>query len=187
VRLHEIKAPEGARKERRRVGRGHGSGRGKTAGRGTKGQKARTGDRIPLHFEGGQTPITMRVGLKRGEGRYMRPRPLVRPEYEIVNVMQLNRFEAGTVVTPGLLIEQGMIDSQGKKGTLVKILGEGELTRPLTVQAHKFSASARERILAAGGSIAILAKPWRPDLPPIFAEEPTQQGSAEVTGAGAVE
>lgn len=186
MRLHEIKAPEGARKERRRIGRGHGTGRGKTGGRGTKGQKARSGDRIPLHFEGGQTPITMRVGLRRGEGRYMRPHPLVRPEYEIVNVARLNRFEAGTVVTPGLLIEHGMIDPQGKKGTLVKILGDGELTRPLTVQAHKFSASAREKITAAGGSIAILAKPWRPDLPPIFSEEPALQDTVRETGAGEV-
>jgi large subunit ribosomal protein L15 len=129
----------------------------------------------------------MRVGLKRGEGRYMRPRPLVRPEYEIVNVARLNRFEAGTVVTPGLLIEHGMIDPQGKKGTLLKILGDGELTRPLTVQAHKFSASAREKIIAAGGSIAILAKPWRPDLPPIFAEEPALPGTAGETGASEVE
>ena len=178
MRLHEIQAPKGARKERRRVGRGHGSGRVKTAGRGTKGQKARAGERIPAHFEGGQNPLSMRVHMKRGVGRFIRPRPLVRPEYQVVNVARLARFAPGSVVSPPTLVEAHLIESQGPKGTLVKILGDGELPQPLTVHAHRFSASAQAKILAAGGAVAVLAKPWRPGVAPVFAPaEPPSAGT----------
>lgn len=142
--LHELKPNPGATHRRKRVGRGIGSGHGKTAGRGTKGQKAR--DQVPLTFEGGQTPLHRRLPRLKG---FKNPN---RKEYTIINVALLEeRFEAGDVVTPELLLERRIIKDLEKDG--LKVLGEGELTKPLTVRAHKFSKSAQQKITAAGGSV----------------------------------
>jgi len=144
--IHELKVKEGARKRPKRIGRGIGSGHGKTATRAHKGQKARSGGGKGPHFEGGQTPLQRRLP-KRG---FKNP---VRREYAEVNVGQLERFEPGTVVTPELLAESGVV-KRLKDG--IKILGKGELTRAVTVRAHRFSRSAAEKIQAAGGSIEVI-------------------------------
>ncbi|GBC95799.1 50S ribosomal protein L15 [bacterium HR16] len=142
--LHELKPNPGATHRRKRIGRGIGSGHGKTAGRGTKGQKAR--DQVPLTFEGGQTPLHRRLPRLKG---FKNP---TRKEYTIINVALLEeRFEAGEVVTPELLLERRIIKKLEKDG--LKVLGEGELTKALTVRAHKFSKSAEQKITAAGGSV----------------------------------
>lgn len=146
MKLHELKPAEGSRKERNRVGRGIGSGNGKTAGRGHKGQNSRSGGGVRLGFEGGQNPLYRRLP-KRG---FTNP---TRKEYAIVNLETLNRFEAGTEVTPELLLETGIV-SNAKSG--IKILGDGQLEKGLTVKANKFSASAKEAIEAAGGKTEVI-------------------------------
>jgi large subunit ribosomal protein L15 len=138
-------------KERKRVGRGQASGTGKTAGRGGKGQKARTGNMNFLGFEGGQMPIQRRIP-KRG---FSNP---FRVEYAIVNVGDLQRIETNEPVTLESLVAAGRLKDQ-RDG--LKILGDGELTKPITVRAHKVSASAREKIEKAGGTIELLAPPPR--------------------------
>ncbi|MCL5257091.1 MAG: 50S ribosomal protein L15 [Chloroflexi bacterium] len=143
MKLHELHPAPGATRERKRVGRGHGSGHVKTAGRGTKGQKSRSGGNIRPGFEGGQTPIMQQLPYKRGFTN------IFRVEYEIVNLNKLEEFPAESTITPETLIERGFVDT----GSRVKILGSGELTKPLHVKAHRFSASARSRIEAAGGSV----------------------------------
>lgn len=145
MKMHELGPNAGAHQKRRRVGRGWGSGRGKTAGAGTKGQKARAGGSIPAYFEGGQLPLVRRLPYRRG---FTNP---FRVEYAIVNLGQLQRLPEGTEVTPESLREVRLVR---KKGPPVKILGGGELTKPLHVQAHAFSAAARAAIEAAGGSVA---------------------------------
>lgn len=147
MRLHDLAPNPGARKRARRVGRGDGSGRGKTSGRGQKGQGARSGGRKPVWFEGGQTPLQRRVP-KRG---FKNPFKKV---YAVVNLDDLNRFEAGTVVTPELLRERRLV--RGRVDG-VKVLGDGELTHSLQVQAHAFSKSAVEKIEAAGGKVEVIA------------------------------
>jgi len=146
MKLHELKPAEGSRKERKRVGRGTSSGWGKTAGRGHKGQKARSGGGVRPGFEGGQNPLYRRLP-KRG---FTNPN---RVEYAEVNLDRLNRFDANTEVTPELLLETGVISSL-KDG--VKILGNGEVTVALTVKANKFSQSAVEKIEAAGGKTEVI-------------------------------
>ncbi|MBE0068841.1 MAG: large subunit ribosomal protein [Thermoanaerobacterium sp.] len=146
MRLHDLKPAEGARKERKRVGRGIGSGLGKTSGRGHKGQKARSGGNIRPGFEGGQMPLTRRLP-KRGFTN------IFKKEYAIVNLSLLDNFEDGTVVTPELLIEKGII-KKIKDG--VKILGSGELNKKLTVKAHKFSKSAVDKIESVGGKAEVI-------------------------------
>ena len=148
MKLHELRAPAGARRERRRIGRGHGSGRGTTAGKGTKGQKARTGGGVPPYFEGGQLPLVRRLPYRRG---FRNP---FRTEYAIVNVAQLAALPAGSTVTPETLVEAGLLHAgEGP----VKVLGEGELAVALHVRADRFSRQAREKIEAAGGSVEELA------------------------------
>ncbi len=147
MKLHDLKPPAGARKRRKVVGRGTGSGHGKTAGRGHKGQKARAGGGSHPWFEGGQLPLHRRVP-KRGFTNIFRKR------YAIVNVADLNRFDPGAAVTPGALQTAGLIREMGDG---VKVLGDGELTRPLSVSAHKFSRAAAEKIRAAGGTVEVLA------------------------------
>jgi len=142
VTLSTLRPAEGTRKARRRVGRGPGSGRGKTATRGTKGLKSRSGARLIPGFEGGQMPLQRRLP-KRGFTN------IFKVAYQIVNVKDLNDFAAHTVVTPELLQVSGKIKSQRKQ---VKCLGDGELTAPLTVQADAFSQTARQKIVAAGGT-----------------------------------
>jgi len=147
MKLHELAPKEGATRERKRVGRGIGSGLGKTCGRGHKGQKSRSGDRkLPSWFEGGQTPLHKRIP-KRG---FKNP---TRVEYEVVNVKTLERFFSdGDEVSPEVLAEKGLVS----KGSLVKILGDGELTKKLKVKAHAFSSSAKEKIERAGGSCEVI-------------------------------
>lgn len=138
MKLHELKPAEGSRKVRNRVGRGIGSGNGKTAGKGHKGQNARSGGGVRLGFEGGQTPLFRRLP-KRGFTN------INRKEFAIVNLSTLNRFEDGTEVTPELLLETGVIS---KLNDGVKILASGAVEKKLTVKAHKFSSSAKEAIEA---------------------------------------
>ena len=148
MKLHELTYTEGARKAngRKRLGRGHGSGTGKTAGKGNKGQNARTGGGVALGFEGGQTPLYRRIP-KRGFTNF------TRIEYAIVNVGQLNAFAEGTEVTPELLIETGLVR---KELNGIKILGVGSLEKKLTVKANKFSKSAVTLIEQAGGKAEVL-------------------------------
>ena len=146
MRLNDLKPAEGSKKNRRRVGRGIGSGLGKTAGRGHKGQKAR--NVIRPGFEGGQTPLHRRLPHVRGF------RNRFRKEYAVVNLDKLERFEAGTTVTPEILMEEGVVKDL-KDG--LKILGDGEIGKAITVRAHKFSKTADEKIKAAGGTTEVIA------------------------------
>lgn len=146
MKLHELKPDQGSRKVRNRVGRGTSSGNGKTSGRGQKGQKARSGGGVRPGFEGGQTPLFRRLP-KRGFTN------VNAKEYALVNLDQLNVFEDGTEVTPALLKEAGIVRNF-KSG--VKVLGNGELTKKLTVKAAKFSKSAEAAITAKGGSIEVI-------------------------------
>ncbi|WP_409296469.1 50S ribosomal protein L15 [Peribacillus sp. SCS-26] len=146
MKLHELKPAEGSRKERNRVGRGIGSGNGKTAGKGHKGQNARSGGGVRPGFEGGQTPLFRRLP-KRGFTN------VNRKEYAVVNLETLNRFEDGTEVTPELLIETGVVS---KERAGIKILAKGNVEKKLTVKAHKFSSAAKEAIEAAGGQTEVI-------------------------------
>ncbi|MBO4217977.1 MAG: 50S ribosomal protein L15 [Erysipelotrichaceae bacterium] len=146
MKLHELQYTEGSRKDSFRLGRGQGSGNGKTAGKGSKGQKARSGGLRKVGFEGGQTPLARRLP-KRGFTNF------ARIEYAIVNLDQLNRFADGTEVTPALLHEVGLVKNL-KDG--LKVLGEGELEKKLTVKANKFSKSAVALIEKAGGKAEVI-------------------------------
>lgn len=146
MKLHELQPAEGSRHERKRKGRGIGSGNGKTAGRGHKGQGARSGGGKGPGFEGGQNPLYRRLP-KRGFTN------IHRTEYAIVNLSELNRFAEGAEVTPESLIESGIVKNP-KDG--IKILGNGEVTVKLTVKANKFSESAVEKIQAAGGKTEVI-------------------------------
>ncbi len=153
VKLHDLKPAVGARRPRRRVGRGIAGKGGKTAGRGTKGQRAR--DTVPVNFEGGQMPLHMRVPKLRG---FNNP---FRVEYQAINLDTLE--ESGLdEVTPESLHAKGLTH----KGALVKILGRGEVSRAITVKAHAFSHAAAQAITDAGGSVEILPKPWGDRRPP---------------------
>ncbi len=144
MKLHDLKPNEGAKKDRKRVSRGIAAGQGKTAGRGTKGQHSRTGFGGHLYRQGGNLPFYRRLPFIRGEGF----RPINRVEYNEVNVSTLAKFQAGTEVTPVVLAEQNMLH---KKQNPVAILGNGDLNIALTVKAHRFTKSAKEKIEAAGG------------------------------------
>jgi len=145
MKLHELRPTEGATKKRKRVGRGLAAGGGKTAGRGTKGQNSRTGGGVHPYFEGGQLPLVRRLPHLRGFKNY------ARVEFEVVNVGALEEmFEAGAEVSPDSLVAAGLLKSASAP---VKVLGDGELTRALTVKANRFSATARAKITAAGGSV----------------------------------
>jgi large subunit ribosomal protein L15 len=146
MKLHELKPAEGSRKRRKRLGRGISAGQGKTAGKGHKGQNARSGGGVRPGFEGGQNPIYRRLP-KRG---FTNPN---RVEYAVVNLDILNRFEEGTTITPELLVETGVV--KNLKGGL-KVLGNGELNKKLTVKAHKFSQTATDKITAAGGATEVI-------------------------------
>ncbi len=143
MQLNTIKPAIGSTKNRKRIGRGVGSGHGKTATKGHKGQKARSGGSIKPGFEGGQMPMHRRLP-KRGFT------PLAKKDYALVNLCQLEIFEAGSVVDAEALLKSGLI-SGVRDG--IKVLATGDLTRALTIKAHKFSATAREKITAAGGTI----------------------------------
>jgi large subunit ribosomal protein L15 len=146
--LHDLRPPKGMKHPKKRIGRGQGSGNGKTAGRGHKGAKSRSGFKFKRGFEGGQMPLHRRVP-KRG---FHNP---FRVEYEVVNLDTLGaRFDAGTVVTLELLVEHRLVSGPG---TLLKVLGRGEVGKALTVRAHKFSGKAAEKIAAAGGATEQIA------------------------------
>jgi large subunit ribosomal protein L15 len=142
VRQSELSPPVGARRNRKRLGRGFGSGRGRTAGKGTKGQKARSGYKVRAGFEGGQLSLVKRLPKKRGFTN------IFRTEYEIVKVGRLNCFQPETEVTPERLVEQRLVRSLKKP---IKILGDGELEKPLVVRASRFTETARRKIEMAGG------------------------------------
>jgi large subunit ribosomal protein L15 len=146
MKLHELSPAPGSRHTRKRVGRGIGSGTGKTAGSGHKGQKARSGGGVRPGFEGGQNPLFRRLP-KRGFTN------ISRKEYAIVNLEELNKFADGTEVTPEVLMESGVIKNP-KSG--IKVLGNGDITVKLTVKANKFSQSAVDKIQAAGGKTEVI-------------------------------
>ena len=144
--LNQLKPVEGARHSKKRLGRGIGSGLGKTAGKGSKGQTARSGGGVRPGFEGGQLPLFQRLP-KRGFHNHSRV------EYSVVNISQLNAFEEGSVVDYDVLLNAGLIKDSFDG---VKVLGKGELTKKLTVKANKFSESAKKAIEAAGGSVEVM-------------------------------
>ena len=145
--LSDLKPSEGSKKNRKRVGRGHGTGQGAQAGRGHKGAQSRSGFKFKRGFEGGQMPLHRRIP-KRG---FHNP---FRVEYAVVNLDALSeRFEAGTVVTPELLRERGLVHGTSRQ---IKVLARGDIAKKLTVRAHKFSGKAAEKIAAAGGAAEVL-------------------------------
>ncbi|MDM8533334.1 50S ribosomal protein L15 [Clostridiaceae bacterium HSG29] len=146
MRLHELSPAEGSTKKRKRVGRGPGSGLRKTAGRGENGQNSRSGGGTRPGFEGGQTPLFKRLGKVGFTNKF-------RKNYSILNVQALEAYDDGDVITPELLLEEGMIK---KLNDGVKILGDGELTKKITVKANKFSKSAIQIIEAAGGKAEVI-------------------------------
>ena len=146
MELHNLKPSEGSTHAKKRLGRGVGSGTGKTSGKGTKGQNSRSGGGTRLGFEGGQTPFFKRMPKRGFTNRF-------RKEFAIVNVSDLNVYENGTVVTPELLLQDRLIR---KVLSGVKVLGDGNLEKKLTVQANKFTGSAVEKIEAAGGSVEVI-------------------------------
>jgi large subunit ribosomal protein L15 len=143
MKLHDLAPPPGAHRKRRRIGRGLGSGRGTTAGKGTKGQKARSGGGVSPKFEGGQLPLVKKLPYRRGFNN------VNRVEYQAINLQALQVFTAGSTVDLAALIAAGLVKNERER---VKILGTGDLDRALTVTAHRFSATAREKIEAAGGA-----------------------------------
>ncbi|MBC7248797.1 MAG: 50S ribosomal protein L15 [Anaerolineae bacterium] len=147
MKLHELRPPEGAKKKRKRVGRGISAGQGKTAGRGTKGQGARAGGGKGPYFEGGQLPLVRRLPYKRGFTN------IWKVNYTPVNLDRLSGFPAGAEISPETLAEAGIIK---RADEAVVILGQGDVNQPLTVKAHRFSASARAKIEAAGGAVEVL-------------------------------
>ncbi len=152
MHLGDLRPAQGAKKRRKRVGRGMGSGHGKTSTRGMKGQKARYS--VRPGFEGGQTPLYRRLRKRRGVGKSARNLGIFRRNYAEVNVGRLDdRFDAGTVVTPELLQQQGIV-----RGSIdgLRVLGQGQLAKALTIRAHHFSASARAKIESAGGTAEVI-------------------------------
>ena len=146
MELHNLKPSEGSTHSKKRLGRGVGSGTGKTSGKGTKGQNSRSGGGTRPGFEGGQTPFFKRMPKRGFTNRF-------RKEYAIINVSELNKYENGTVVTPELLLQDRLIR---KVLSGVKVLGDGILEKKLTVHANKFTGSAVEKIEAAGGSVEVV-------------------------------
>ena len=150
MKLHELKPPPGSHHPRKRVGRGPGSGHGKTATRGQKGQRARTSVNLPKTFEGGQTRLTMRTPKLRGFHNRWKKR------FAVLNLTRLNRFEDGAEIQPESLLEAGLVKDVGAG---IKVLGTGDLRRKLVIHAHQFSAEARRKIEAAGGTAAVIEVP----------------------------
>ncbi len=147
MKLHELMIAKGSRKKRKRLGRGEGSGGGKTAGRGTKGQNARSGGGVPLGFEGGQMPLQRRIP-KRGF------KNIFRKQYQIINIKDLRRFKSGEIVDRDTLLKAGLL----KRAKATKLLGEGDVSYPLTVMVSKVSQTAREKIESAGGKVEVVSK-----------------------------
>ena len=157
IGLHNLQPAPGSRKDRKRVGRGHGSGHGKTSGRGHKGYGSRAGAKDRARFEGGQNPIHMRMRKLRGPNKKMSmPFEPFRTHTQPVNLGDLEaRFDAGADITPETMKAAGLAT---RRGIPVKVLGRGELNKKLTVHAHKFSKSARERIVSAGGTCQVIER-----------------------------
>jgi large subunit ribosomal protein L15 len=157
VKLHDLHPAAGSNKPSRRVGRGHGSGRGKTAGRGTKGQKSRAGSSIPAWFEGGQTPLHVRTPKLHGfKNRF-------RVEYVGINLAALSEVAAGTLITPDVLKHDRLVRDQKTRQLPLKILGGGEAPKGVTIHAHAFTRSALEKLAAAGSTAQRLS--WPENLP----------------------
>ena len=150
MKLHDLRPTPGSRPSSRRVGRGHGSGRGKTAGRGTKGQKSRAGGSLPAWFEGGQTPIHIRTPKLHGF------RNRGRVEYAPINLARLSEVPSGTLVTPEVLVHDGLL---GDARLPVKILGNGDAPKGVTIHAHAFSRSAADKLAAAGSTALLISFP----------------------------
>jgi large subunit ribosomal protein L15 len=147
MKLHDLRPNKGSKKDRKRIGRGYGSGTGKTSGRGMNGQNSRAGGGVPLHHQGGDTPYFRRMPHKNGFKNFNRV------EYQEVNLEYLSRFRKDSVVTPETLREVDLIDTLSKP---VAILSRGELTKPLKIKAHRFSKKAVEKIEKAGGTVEII-------------------------------
>ena len=147
MKLHDLKPNKGSKKDRKRVGRGYGSGMGKTAGRGTKGQNSRAGGGVPLWHQGGDTPYYRRMPKKPGFRNFNRV------EYQEVNLEYLAAFRKDSEVTPEILREVELINTLSRP---VVILGRGELKKPLKVKAHRFSRKAKEKIEKAGGTVEVI-------------------------------
>ena len=162
MKVHDLKPPAGSNRRKRRVGRGIGGRRGKTAGRGMKGTGARAN--VKLGFEGGQLPFAQRIPKLKG---FNNP---FRVSYAVVNLDTLEEFD-GTDVTPDTLREKGLVAKRG----LVKVLGRGELSRALSVSAHAFSKSAEQAITAAGGTVEVIPLPWGRGRPPARGNQHTNR------------
>lgn len=168
MKLHDLHPAPGSHKPPRRVGRGHGSGRGKTAGRGTKGQKSRAGASIPAWFEGGQTPLHVRTPKLHGfKNRF-------RVEYAGVNLGRLAEAASGTLITPEVLVHDGLLRASKTKARPVKILGGGDAPKGVTIHAHAFTRSALEKLAAAGSTAQRIS--W-PDGAPV--EDAPEADAAE--------
>jgi large subunit ribosomal protein L15 len=171
VKLHDLQPPTGSHKPPRRVGRGHGSGRGKTAGRGTKGQQSRAGSSIPAWFEGGQTPLHVRTPKLHGfKNRF-------RVEYAPINLASLSEVPSGTLVTPDVLRHDGLLRSSKTRPLPVKILGSGEAPKGVTIHAHAFTRSALEKLEAAGSTAQRIS--WPEGLPIDEQAEAAEVAAAE--------
>lgn len=157
MKLHDLKPAAGSNHKSKRVGRGHGSGKGKTSGRGSNGQNAREGAGPHRAFEGGQNEITRRMPFKRGVGFFNR----YRIEYNVFNVGDLSESQHDEI-TPQILVAARLVKNLKKP---IKILGDGDVTRPITITAHRFSATARQKIEAAGGTVNELGAPVVKRLP----------------------
>ncbi len=149
MKLHDLAPAEGAKKERKRIGRGNGSGHGTYSGRGLKGQKARSGGQVNPRFEGGQLPLVLRLPFKRGFHNMFKVR------FHTVNVGSLAGLDAGSEVTPETLAEAGLIRDTRYR---VKLLGDGEIAKPLKVRVHQWSKSAQQKLEAAGGTLERLTE-----------------------------
>ena len=149
MRQHELRPPRGARRPRKRVGRGDGSGHGSYSGRGMKGQNSRSGGGVRPGFEGGQLPLIKRLPTLRGFTN------IFRKEYSVINLNSLARFPADSEITPGVMVEMGLVRSLKRP---IKVLGRGDVVAPLVVEAHGFSDSARRKIEAAGGRVREIAQ-----------------------------
>ena len=171
MKLHDLQPPSGSHKPPRRVGRGHGSGRGKTAGRGTKGQKSRAGTSIPAWFEGGQTPLHVRTPKLHGfKNRF-------RIAYAPVNLASLSEVPSGTLITPDVLRHDGLLRNSKTKAQPVKILGNGDAPKGVTIHAHAFTRSALDKLQAAGSTAQRIS--WPDGLPVDEAAEAQEVAAAE--------
>jgi large subunit ribosomal protein L15 len=149
MKLHDLKPNKGANKDRKRVGRGTGSGYGKTSGRGMKGQNSRAGGGVALYHQGGNLPFFRKLPFKRGQGMNV----VNRVRYAEVNLDQLEEIKAETEITPEFLLEEGFVNDLDKP---IKILGRGDISVALTIKTHKISKSAQEKVESAGGSVEII-------------------------------